>query len=408
MFPIVSLAPSASTTSTSRSARALTVTSLMRATMDSPAFGSTAHAISPQSSARAIERVPRRDFSTSTRFETVRDARGVVETRATDVIIATAFDTDDISARARVSTTSMNRETSREDTARASRDVLDDPVAPEGGETLEYVVPRIPLGDMDPKRFTDTFLARRAPVILVDAERACVPTFTLRSLAASVPEDFRVPLELERECELSAFARGDADADAYLRNLHVEDYFPDVASALRLPREFGDNLLADETRTPFVPRRWRRWFELFACRSTCAGFPFLHRDACCVHAASYQIQGRKRFTLFPPTDGAHVYASLTGNRSTIEDVDAPDVFEKYPNFTRARRLTVDVEAGEILFVPSNWWHTAKPLRCEASNDVCVSIAASFVDESVMDAFADSFAEFRAMQSLVKAGAATMT
>jgi len=302
----------------------------------------------------------------------------------------------------------MNRETSREDTARASRDVLDDPVAPEGGATLEYVVPRIPLGDMDPKRFADTFLARRAPVILVDAERACVPTFTLRSLAASVPEDFRVPLELERECELSAFARGDVDADAYLRNLHVEDYFPDVASALRLPREFGDNLLADETRTPFVPRRWRRWFELFACRSTCAGFPFLHRDACCVHAASYQIQGRKRFTLFPPTDGAHVYASLTGNRSTIEDVDAPDVFEKYPNFTRARRLTVDVEAGEILFVPSNWWHTAKPLRCEASNDVCVSIAASFVDESVMDAFADSFAEFRAMQSLVKAGAATMT
>ena len=135
------LAPSASTTSTSRSARALTVTSLMvRAFMDLPAFGSTAHAISPQSSARAIERVPRRAFSTSTRFETVRNARGVVETRATDVIIATAF--DDISARARVSTTSMNRETSREDTARASRDVLDDPVAPEGSATLEYVVPR--------------------------------------------------------------------------------------------------------------------------------------------------------------------------------------------------------------------------------------------------------------------------
>lgn len=100
MFPIVSLAPSASTTSTSRSARALTVTSLMRATMDSPAFGSTAHAISPQSSARAIERVPRVPRRASTRLET---ARGVVETRATDVIIATAFDTDDISRRARAS-----------------------------------------------------------------------------------------------------------------------------------------------------------------------------------------------------------------------------------------------------------------------------------------------------------------
>lgn len=297
-------------------------------------------------------------------------------------------------------------------------DVDVDPAVPAGGATLAYVVPRVPLGSMDPARFADTFLARRAPVILVDAERACVPTFTLESLAASASEDFRVPLDrtgaTERERSFRDFARDadGADADAYLRNLHVEDYFPDVAKDLRLPAEFGENLLADETRTPFAPRRWRRWFELFACRARrCPGFPFLHRDTCCVHAASFQIQGRKRFTLFSPADGAHVYASLTGNRSSIEDVDAPDVFEKYPHFRRARRLTVDVEAGEILVVPSNWWHTARPLPSRgASNDddMCVSIAASFVDESVYDAFVDAHAEFRAMQSLVKAGAATMT
>jgi hypothetical protein len=306
--------------------------------------------------------------------------------------------------------------------ASATRDdgvngVVDDPAVPAGGATLAYVVPRVPLGSMDPASFADTFLARRAPVILVDAERACVPTFTLESLAASASEDVRVPLDrtgaTERERSLRDFARDGADG-SYLRNLHVEDYFPDVAKSLRLPREFGANLLADETRAPFVPRRWRRWFELFACRARrCPGFPFLHRDACCVHAASFQIQGRKRFTLFAPSDGAHVYASLTGNRSSIEDVDAPNVFEKYPNFKRARRLTVDVEAGEILVVPSNWWHTARPLPSrEASNDdgddMCVSIAASFVDESVYDAFVDAHAEFRAMQSLVKAGAATMT
>lgn len=297
-------------------------------------------------------------------------------------------------------------------------DVVDDPAVPAGGATLAYVVPRVPLGSMDPARFAETFLARRAPVILVDAERACVPTFTLESLAASASEDVRVPLDrtgaTERERSFRDFARDadGADADAYLRNLHVEDYFPDVAKDLRLPAEFGENLLADETRTPFAPRRWRRWFELFACRARrCPGFPFLHRDTCCVHAASFQIQGRKRFTLFSPADGAHVYASLTGNRSSIEDVDAPDVFEKYPHFRRARRLTVDVEAGEILVVPSNWWHTARPLPSRgASNDddMCVSIAASFVDESVYDAFVDAHAEFRAMQSLVKAGAATMT
>ena len=38
----------------------------------------------------------------------------------------------------------------------------------------------------------------------------------------------------------------------------------------------------------------------------------------------------------------------------------------------------------------------------------VSIAASFVDESGLDAFVDAYAEFSAMQSLVKIGASVMT
>ena len=167
--------------------------------------------------------------------------------------------------------------------------------------------------------------------------------------------------------------------------------------------------LADETKTPNAPAVWRNWFELFVCHAKhCAGFPFLHRDSCCVHAASYQILGRKRFTLFAPSEGPRLYQSGgTGNRSMIEDIDAPDVFERYPEFRRARRLTVDVSEGEILVVPSMWWHTASPLPCEASDDVCVSVAASFVDDSVYENFLDAHAEFQAMQSLVAAGAAKM-
>ena len=54
------------------------------------------------------------------------------------------------------------------------------------------------------------------------------------------------------------------------------------------------------------PRRRDGWFELFVNHPEGAGFPFLHRDTCHVHAVSMQIQGRK-FVMFPPEDARYLY-----------------------------------------------------------------------------------------------------
>ena len=283
------------------------------------------------------------------------------------------------------------------------------------GATLAYDVPRLRL-DAATRAEVDALLRRRAPLILVDDDaRARVPRWTTETLARAASRD-AVPLERtganERACVLTEYLKFEDEETRgmYMRNLHLSRYFPKLAEEIRLPEDlFGENALADETKPPNAPAVWRKWFELFVCHAKhCAGFPFLHRDSCCVHAASYQILGRKRFTLFAPSEGPRLYQSGgTGNRSMIEDIDAPDVFERYPEFRRARRLTVDVSEGEILVVPSMWWHTASPLPCEASDDVCVSVAASFVDDSVYENFLDAHAEFQAMQSLVAAGAAKM-
>jgi hypothetical protein len=48
------------------------------------------------------------------------------------------------------------------------------------------------------------------------------------------------------------------------------------------------------------------------------------------------------------------------NLSPIRDVENPDL-TKYPLFARARCTTFVLEPGEMLFVPSRWWHTAKML-----------------------------------------------
>jgi len=56
--------------------------------------------------------------------------------------------------------------------------------------------------------------------------------------------------------------------------------------------------------------------------------------------------------MYPLADGP--------NRSPIKDVDNPDL-GTYPLFARAHATTFVLNPGEMLFVPSRWWHTARIL-----------------------------------------------
>jgi hypothetical protein len=166
--------------------------------------------------------------------------------------------------------------------------------------------------------------------------------------------------------------------------------------------------------------------------------------------AATQVAGLKRWVFFPPeTDPAHVYAAgATRNRSSVAPESVAKLFDPavdvetlraYPLLGNARgRIVCDVGPHETLVVPADWWHAARavpnafapgPVAAEggdlsaaagargtnlsktrlstpksAVNDACVSIAASFVDESNVDAFNDAYGEFEATKSLLKVGA----
>ena len=68
------------------------------------------------------------------------------------------------------------------------------------------------------------------------------------------------------------------------------------------------------------------------------------------------IKGKKKITLFAP--GAPVYPysrfSKLPNFSQI-DVGNPD-YQQFPNLVHAQPYSVELEAGEILYIPSFWWH----------------------------------------------------
>ena len=57
--------------------------------------------------------------------------------------------------------------------------------------------------------------------------------------------------------------------------------------------------------------------------------------------------------MWAPNEALNLY--LDGDKSKVIDIDAPDV-ETFPKFVASERYVVDVEPGDVLFIPALWFH----------------------------------------------------
>lgn len=74
------------------------------------------------------------------------------------------------------------------------------------------------------------------------------------------------------------------------------------------------------------------------------------------------VAGRRRFTLFPPSQTANLYLgpferTLAGSLISMVRLDAPDT-ARFPKFHEAwaEAETADLEPGDALYIPYMWWH----------------------------------------------------
>jgi ribosomal protein L16 Arg81 hydroxylase len=82
-----------------------------------------------------------------------------------------------------------------------------------------------------------------------------------------------------------------------------------------------------------------------------------------------QLIGRKLLNLVAPRQSWRMYRQpLTSHMPQYSRVDAenPD-FVRFPRFTGARTFTVELTAGDMLYLPRLWWHQAR------SRDFSVSV-----------------------------------
>lgn len=77
------------------------------------------------------------------------------------------------------------------------------------------------------------------------------------------------------------------------------------------------------------------------------------------------VRGEKRFLLIPPEDTPYLARDTRydgGAWASGIDVFALDATRRWPEYRKARKETVVLKAGDMLYVPRHWWHAVENLE----------------------------------------------
>jgi hypothetical protein len=164
----------------------------------------------------------------------------------------------------------------------------------------------------------------------------------------------------------------------YLRNVVIEQWAPELLKDIHpLPPQTQPNWF--ESR--FFPERPSMTSLELYIGGAGATFPTLHFDNLHTHAFLMQLFGTKEYVFYSPDQSPWLYPrqGIEANKSMVEDIEHPDL-ARFPLFERAVAARCTLHAGETLFVPAGWWHTARIL------EPSVTVSANTMNASNWKAF----------------------
>lgn len=140
---------------------------------------------------------------------------------------------------------------------------------------------------------------------------------------------------------LDSFGRQAEGKPFYLTSWAFRARHPELLEDFRIPECLPEDLIG---RLPEEVRPDLLWLFMGPAGSGIR----MHVDVGFSSAWNVQVVGRKRWVLYPPDQEPLLYGG---------EVDAfrPDL-ERFPRFALTRPLEVVVGPGEMLYVPSLWWH----------------------------------------------------
>jgi histone arginine demethylase JMJD6 len=239
--------------------------------------------------------------------------------------------------------------------------------------------------------FAKKYLHANRPVIVTDALHQWqalsrwTPEFFKRdfgSLKFNLDDGNRYKHEHEGnrvvEYTMAAFidrvlASTEKDPAPYFRNKILYDTFPTLGQDIQpLPEYVLPNWLPDRYLVKYVSAVLNRAAAIEIYIGGKGGaFPVLHYDGAGAHAFLMQVHGRKEFILFRPDQEQFLYPSPEReNLSLIKNVENPDL-GMFPLFANATPMKFVLDQGEMVFIPSHWWHTTKMLTTSISISVNV-------------------------------------
>jgi hypothetical protein len=133
-----------------------------------------------------------------------------------------------------------------------------------------------------------------------------------------------------------------------LADLRGRLYVPSWRPVTRLPGDFSPHPYFVEDFTRLLTERMKARLNGWVLIGPAGAVSRLHFDALATHAYLAQFYGTKRCFLFSPADSPYLYDGQV-------DPTAPDL-DRFPLYSQATPYECVLEPGDLVFMPSNWWH----------------------------------------------------